>query len=119
MIRLRLLGSLLASAAAIVASSTASADVTPDDRASGIAMVSQDNLGIAGPIDLDRWCQARYGPLARAVVKQPNAYGWVCFIEGRELPIDVADAARMQYGPSAKVACRDFNDAYSWYAYFD
>jgi hypothetical protein len=116
MIRSFLLSSLLAS---VAASTTASADVSPQDRAPVVATPSQSPQGVAGPIDLDRWCRARYGPVARAAVKQPNAYGWVCFVEGREFPIDVADAARMEYGPSARVAFRDYNDPYSWYAYFD
>ena len=119
MIRRFLLSSLLASVAAIAASPTASADVTLQDQAPVLAMPSQGLQNVARPIDLDRWCQARYGPCARAAVKQPNVYGWVCFVNGREFPIDVADAARMQYGPSAKVAFRDYNHPYSWYAYFD
>ena len=70
------------------------------------------------PIDLDRWCKARYGSYAYAVVKQPNAYGWVCIANDREFPIDVADAARMEYGPNVGVAFRSWNDPYSWYAFF-
>jgi len=69
------------------------------------------------PIDLNFWCHTKYGPGASAVVRQPTAYGWVCVANGRDWPIDVAEAARMEYGPNAMVAYRDWNDAYSWYAY--
>ena len=71
------------------------------------------------PIDLNRWCKWKYGASAYAVVKTPNAYGWVCIANGQEFPIDVAEAARLEYGPNAKVAFRNWNDPYSWYAFFD
>jgi hypothetical protein len=125
MIRRFLLSSLFASVATIAVAPTASADparfavVTPLDQTPVVAMPSEGHQAVGWPIDLDRWCQARYGPFARAVVRRPNVYGWVCFVDGREFPIDVADAARMEYGPLAKVAFRDWNDPYSWYAYFD
>jgi hypothetical protein len=71
------------------------------------------------PIALDRWCKKTHGPSAYAKVKNHNAYGWVCVVDGKELPISVLDAARLQYSPRAKVAYRDWNDPYSWYAYLD
>jgi hypothetical protein len=73
--------------------------------------------GVHAPIDLNRWCKAVHGPDAFAVVNTPNAYGWVCRVDGTDFPIDVQAAARMEYGPSVNVAFANFNDPYSWYAY--
>jgi len=56
----------------------------------------------------------KYG--ANAAARQPNAYGWVCATGRGDRPVDVADAAKIEYGPTATVAYSDWNNPYSWYA---
>jgi len=40
-------------------------------------------------------------------------------VNGQYYSIDVADAARMEYGPGIKVGYGNWNDPYSWFAYRD
>jgi CubicO group peptidase (beta-lactamase class C family) len=66
-------------------------------------------------MDLVWYCSYRHGSSARLVLRENNAYGWKCEVNGRDLDIDVFDVCRSIYGVTAKPVMENFNDRNSWY----
>ncbi len=59
--------------------------------------------GLWGPY-MDEWCKAVYGVSASAAIMRPDAYGWVCKVQGRpDAPLNVQSACQRKY-PGATIA---------------
>jgi hypothetical protein len=66
-------------------------------------------------MDLVWYCSYRHGSSGRLVLRENNAYGWKCEVNGQDLDIDVFDVCRSIYGGTAQPVMGNFNDRNSWY----
>lgn len=65
-------------------------------------------------LDLPAYCKERYGSTAALTLKENNALGWQCMVEGEPKEIAYDEACSMQYGPEARPRMSDFDDIGSW-----
>jgi len=66
-------------------------------------------------MDLAWYCQYRHGASAQLVLREDNAYGWKCYVQGRDLGIEVGDVCRSIYGNGMEAVMGNYNDRNSWY----
>ena len=65
-------------------------------------------------LDLPAYCKEKYGSVAALTLKENNALGWKCMVEGKHKEIAYDEACSLQYGPEARPRMRDFDDIGSW-----
>lgn len=65
-------------------------------------------------LDLPAYCKKRYGSVAALTLKENNALGWRCTVEGKHKEIAYDRACSIQYGPEARPRMTDFDDIGSW-----
>lgn len=65
-------------------------------------------------LDLPAYCKEKYGSVAALTLKENNALGWRCMVEGKHKEIAYDEACSTQYGTEARPRMRDFDDIGSW-----
>jgi hypothetical protein len=83
------------------------------------ATVEREPRGtVLGPVDVAEYCEAKYGPRAKAIHPSPGAYGWRCWVsvngvlESHELDFD--EACSLSYDSPAYADLLNFDDPYGW-----
>ena len=79
-----------------------------------------ENVEAGGlPLNVDGYCKTTYGSYSRAVLAQGNAYSWKCEFQDRgqtkNIDINMDEACKKQYGPTATAKLHDYADSNSWY----
>ncbi|AFW96208.1 hypothetical protein ANA_C13546 [Anabaena sp. 90] len=73
-----------------------------------------DGATVLGGVDIDKYCQDRFGPGSESARAEETAWGWRCRIREDLVTISMDNVCRFQYNQGAKSHTKNERDPFSW-----